>query len=230
MPLFRRGERASTLDLLVVGLGNPGRAHERDRHNVGTMVVYELARLTTARSRGSSAVAWWRDASASAPGAAQARDVHERLGPSRAAAVRFFKVPRGPPRRPRRGGPLGRLQARRGGGPAGHNGLRSRASGSGPPTSPGSGSAWGGPDGETRAPSRTRALPVRAGGRRRGASSAGGLTRSSRSSRTVSKRRSAASTRRSPLDPGLGGLIRRGIGDPIPEHRGTGRHPRSRCH
>ena len=41
---FRRGEPASTLDLLVVGLGNPGREHESDRHNVGWMVVDELAR------------------------------------------------------------------------------------------------------------------------------------------------------------------------------------------
>ena len=44
MRLFRRGESASTLDLLVVGLGNPGREHVRDRHNVGWMVVDELAR------------------------------------------------------------------------------------------------------------------------------------------------------------------------------------------
>ena len=44
MRLFRRGEPASTLDLLVVGLGNPGREHEADRHNAGWMVVDELAR------------------------------------------------------------------------------------------------------------------------------------------------------------------------------------------
>jgi PTH1 family peptidyl-tRNA hydrolase len=42
--LFRRGASASTLDLLVVGLGNPGREHERDRHNIGWMVVDEVAR------------------------------------------------------------------------------------------------------------------------------------------------------------------------------------------
>src|SRR3972149_2213912 len=44
MRLCRRGEAASTLDLLVAGLGNPGREHAQDRHNAGWMVVDELAR------------------------------------------------------------------------------------------------------------------------------------------------------------------------------------------
>ncbi len=131
MSWFRRGKPVSTLDLLVAGLGNPGREHAGNRHNVGFMVADELARRHEARFRGKFS----------------GRLAEFRLGPVRAAllepetfmndsgrsvgaAVRYFKLP---PERllvvhdevdleP------GRLQLRAGGGLAGHNGLRSIAS------------------------------------------------------------------------------------------------------
>jgi peptidyl-tRNA hydrolase, PTH1 family len=39
----RSGERGA-IELLVIGLGNPGPEHADDRHNIGRMVVDELAR------------------------------------------------------------------------------------------------------------------------------------------------------------------------------------------
>ena len=120
----------SSLDLLVVGLGNPGRDYERNRHNVGAMVADELAR----RHGGS-----WR-AKFSARIAEIRLEGHKlallkpetymnESGRSVGAASSFFKV-----------APdavlvvhdesdleLGRLQLRLGGGLAGHNGLRSVA-------------------------------------------------------------------------------------------------------
>lgn len=128
---WRRGERASSLDLLVVGLGNPGREYAQNRHNVGWMVVDELARRHDAS---------WRDKFSGR--LAELRiDGHKvallkpqtfmnESGRSVAAARAFFKLE-----------PdailvvhdevdleRGRLQARLGGGLAGHNGLRSIAS------------------------------------------------------------------------------------------------------
>jgi len=128
--LFRRGEAASTLDLLVVGLGNPGREHERDRHNVGWMVADELARRLDGswRSKFSGQLAEVR-LDGLRLGLLKPETYMNDSGRSVAAAARFFKVD-----------PQsllvvhddvdlepGRLQARAGGGLAGHNGLRSLA-------------------------------------------------------------------------------------------------------
>ena len=131
MHLFRRrGDRASTLDLLVAGLGNPGREYERTRHNVGWMVVDELAR----RHGGSFRSKFDGQLSEVRLGGFRLALLKPETymnvsGKSIAAARRFFKaepetllvvhddVDLEP----------GRLQARSGGGLAGPNGLRSIA-------------------------------------------------------------------------------------------------------
>src|SRR5436190_960623 len=130
MRFLRRGRGASTLDLLVAGLGNPGREYERTRHNAGWMALEELAR----RHGGS-----WRAKFSGSLSEVRLDDLRLALlkpetymnesGRSVVGAARFFKVE-----------PeallvvhddvdleAGRLQARTGGGLAGHNGLRSLA-------------------------------------------------------------------------------------------------------
>jgi peptidyl-tRNA hydrolase, PTH1 family len=120
----------SSLDLLVVGLGNPGRAYARNRHNVGWMVVDELAK----RHGGS-----WR--SKFSGQLAEIRlDGHKlallkpetymnESGSSVSAAARFFKLEPDAVLVVHDEGDLerGRLQLRLGGGLGGHNGLRSIA-------------------------------------------------------------------------------------------------------
>jgi peptidyl-tRNA hydrolase, PTH1 family len=136
MRLLRRGrrapaERASSLDLLVAGLGNPGRGYERTRHNLGWLVADELARRHggSFRSKFSGQLAELR-ADDRRVALLKPETYMNESGRSISAAARFFKVepeallvvhddvdleP-------------GRLQARSGGGLAGHNGLRSIAS------------------------------------------------------------------------------------------------------
>jgi peptidyl-tRNA hydrolase, PTH1 family len=128
--LFRRGEAASTLDLLVAGLGNPGPEYAGTRHNVGFMVADELARRLGGSWRGKFS---GELAEAGLDGLRLAllkpQTYMNESGRSVGAALRFFKldpehllvvhdeVDLEP----------GRLQARFGGGLAGHNGLRSLA-------------------------------------------------------------------------------------------------------
>jgi PTH1 family peptidyl-tRNA hydrolase len=134
--LFRRGQAASTLELLVAGLGNPGTKHARDRHNVGWMVVDELARRheVTLRSKFNGRLGEGRIGGAKIALLAPETYMNE-SGRSISAAARYFKV-----------APedvlvihddvdldVGRLQARLGGGLAGHNGLRSIAQSLGAP-------------------------------------------------------------------------------------------------
>jgi PTH1 family peptidyl-tRNA hydrolase len=120
----------TSYDLLVVGLGNPGREYARNRHNAGYLVVDELAR----RHGGS-----WKSkfngqlADVRIDGHKVALLKPETYmndsGRSVKAAMQFFKL------EPdtvlvvsdESDLPSGRLQARLGGGLAGHNGLRSVA-------------------------------------------------------------------------------------------------------
>src|SRR6266480_7010994 len=93
MRLFRRGERASTLDLLVAGLGNPGREYERTRHNVGWLVLDELARRHggTWRSKFSGSLAETRLGDARLALLKPETYMNE-SGRSSTAALRFFKL------------------------------------------------------------------------------------------------------------------------------------------
>jgi len=127
---WRRGERASSLDLLVVGLGNPGREYVHNRHNVGHMVVDELARRHGAswRSKFSGRLADIRIDDHKV-GLLKPETFMNESGRSVKAAAQFFKLEPDAILVVHDESDLepGRLQARLGGGLAGHNGLRSVA-------------------------------------------------------------------------------------------------------
>src|ERR687885_2304258 len=127
---WRRGDRASSLDLLVVGLGNPGREYAGHRHNVGWMVVDELARRHGGswKSKFSGRIADIR-VDGHRVGLLKPETYMNDSGRSVAAAARFYKLEPDAILVVHDEGDLdvGRLQARLGGGLAGHNGLRSIA-------------------------------------------------------------------------------------------------------
>ena len=120
---------------LVVGLGNPGERYAGNRHNVGQMLVAQLAAdlgttLSAHRSRAQVAEARLRPAGGR-PGArvvlAAPTSYMNESGGQVVAAVRFYRVP------PERllvvhdelDLPFGDVVLKHGGGEGGHNGLRS---------------------------------------------------------------------------------------------------------
>jgi peptidyl-tRNA hydrolase, PTH1 family len=127
---WRRGERASSLDLLVVGLGNPGREYARSRHNAGWMVLDELARRHGVSWKGkfNGKLAEVR-LDGHRVALLKPETYMNESGRSVAAAARFYKLEPDAILVVHDEGhfDLGRLQARKGGGSAGHNGLRSIA-------------------------------------------------------------------------------------------------------
>ena len=130
MRLFRRGEGGTSVDLLVAGLGNPGPEHARDRHNVGWMVVDELARRHQGsfkgKFRGKLADIRVGDAKLAL---LKPETYMNESGASIQSAAAFYKLPSGQVLVVHDEVDLenARLQARLGGGLAGHNGLRSIA-------------------------------------------------------------------------------------------------------
>jgi peptidyl-tRNA hydrolase, PTH1 family len=127
---WRRGDRASSLDLLVVGLGNPGRDYARHRHNAGWMVVDELARRHGANWKGkfNGQLAEVR-LDGHRVALLKPETYMNESGRSVSAAARFYKLEPDAILVVHDEGDfdLGRLQARKGGGLGGHNGLRSIA-------------------------------------------------------------------------------------------------------
>ena len=143
MKFLRRGREfpmtESTTDVwLVVGLGNPGPSYAGHRHNIGYLVVEELAsRMGSsfrAHKSGRAEVVEGRLGAPGEPGPrvvlARPRTYMNESGGAVSALVKFYKLP------PERivavhdelDLPFGRMRVKLGGGDNGHNGLRSMRS------------------------------------------------------------------------------------------------------
>ena len=121
---------------LVVGLGNPGPKYAGNRHNVGAMVVDELAsragaKLTSHKARASAATVRIGLRAGGAPGPAAVVAVpssymNESGGPVK-ALMKFFsvEVDRLLVIHDELDIPAGDVRLKKGGGEGGHNGLRS---------------------------------------------------------------------------------------------------------
>lgn len=127
--MFLKRESPGSAEWLIVGLGNPGSKYEKTRHNVGFLVVDELAErkaipiqklrfralTNTAQIGGSKALLM------------KPTTYMNLSGQSVGEAARFYKIP------PERilvisddvDLPVGRLRVRRRGSAGGHNGLKS---------------------------------------------------------------------------------------------------------
>jgi PTH1 family peptidyl-tRNA hydrolase len=122
--------QGSSLDLLVVGLGNPGREYARNRHNVGYLVVDELARRHGGswRSKFSGQLAEIR-LDGHKVALLKPETFMNESGRAVSAAARFYKLEPDEVLVIHDEGDfdLGRLELKVGGGLGGHNGLRSVA-------------------------------------------------------------------------------------------------------
>jgi PTH1 family peptidyl-tRNA hydrolase len=122
--------QGSSLDLLVVGLGNPGPEYARNRHNVGYLVADELARRHGGswRSKFSGQLAEIR-LDGHKVALLKPETYMNESGRAVSAAARFYKLEPDEVFVIHDEGDfdLGRLELKVGGGLGGHNGLRSVA-------------------------------------------------------------------------------------------------------
>jgi PTH1 family peptidyl-tRNA hydrolase len=134
VPLFGRRQEDGDR-ILIVGLGNPGPEHARDRHNIGFDVARELAsRWDLGKPRSKYKAELWEGRTGSPGGAPGHRvaillpltymnAVGDSAGPARGA----LKVPLAQTivLHDEIDIPFGEIRVREGGGMAGHNGLKS---------------------------------------------------------------------------------------------------------
>jgi PTH1 family peptidyl-tRNA hydrolase len=122
--------QGSSLDLLVVGLGNPGREYARNRHNIGHLVVDELARRHGGswKSKFSGQISEIR-LDGHKVALLKPETFMNESGRAVSGATRFYKLEPGEVLVVHDEGDfeLGRLELKVGGGLSGHNGLRSIA-------------------------------------------------------------------------------------------------------
>ena len=131
MRWFRRGPRTPTW--LVVGLGNPGPRYERNRHNVGFMVVDKLAerhRITVGRKRPHAFVGEGNADLGGDPVRVVLAKPRTYMNESGEAVVRLAQASGAPKERmvvvyDDLDLPLGKLRVRAKGSPGGHNGIKS---------------------------------------------------------------------------------------------------------
>ncbi len=131
MRWFRRGPRTPTW--LVVGLGNPGPKYERNRHNVGFMVVDKLAerhRITVGRKRPHAFVGEGNADLGGDPVRVVLAKPRTYMNESGEAVVRLAQASGAPKERmvvvyDDLDLPLGKLRVRAKGSPGGHNGIKS---------------------------------------------------------------------------------------------------------
>lgn len=114
---------------LIVGLGNPGQRYERTRHNVGFRVVEAFCDRHRIALDGRKWNAVWGQGAVGGEKVAvlEPQTFMNLSGESAGAAMRFFKLASDEvvAVHDELDLPFGRLQIKKGGGAAGHNGLKS---------------------------------------------------------------------------------------------------------